>query len=176
MGKEERRQTGSKEEKKHLSSLHKQEVPPSCSGLVKPLWLPQPLPYAAIWAHCFDNLQKKACIQKKQAKSCACASHNFSCVLHHVHLFLPPLHGMIPLYHQALGTGDSHVKWPPRRTERGHNNAMIYSTVCWLGCGSDLLPAQQPRTTFGHTDPSWYHIRGDMKIWLSKFKKPKEML
>lgn len=124
MGKEERRQTGSKEEKKHLSSLHKQEVPPSCSGLVKPLWLPQPqpLPYAAIWAHCFDNLHKKACIQKKQAKSCACASHNFSCVLHHVHLFLPPLHGMIPLQYQALGTGDSHVKWPPRRTEQGHNN------------------------------------------------------
>lgn len=105
-----------------MSSPNKHKVPPSCYGQVKPLWLPQPqpLPYSAIWAHCFDNLQKKVCIQKKQAKSCDCASHNFSCVLHH--LFLPPLHGMIPLNLQALGTGDSHVKWPPRGTEDDHNS------------------------------------------------------
>lgn len=157
------------EEKTRQSSPNKQEVPPSCFGQAKlHLRLLQPpspweaplAPASAIRSyltHPFDNLQKKSVHPREASQRVALTPPTTFTVFIS---FCSP-------YMERFPSNTTHVAQESPTSSSHHAgqsvvataNAMNYSTLCWLGCRSDL-PAVQSRTTFGHTDPQWFHIRG----------------
>lgn len=173
MGKEEGRQIGSKEEKKHLPSLNKQEVPLHALAKWSLFGSPSPSP-CHMWLFGLTVLatcRKKSASKRSQPRAVLVlptTSVFFTMFISFCH----PHMGWFLSTTKHLAQGIPTLKWPPRRKECGH-----YSQCCDLqhvelaGLWVDLLPAEQPRRTFGSIMVSHQRKYEDLALQVQKAKR-----